>query len=541
MKINRYITKIAAGFLAGAMILTSCSNFKDINTNPDATEVVNPSLIATGLITSLVQTTTGSAGFQSTIYQKQLGTYTGKTDVYQYNWISNDNFGAIRSLTNAQKMVEFASESMKDAYSGLYYFLKGWYFWRATMEVGDIPYTQALNISEYQYPDYDPQKVVFAGILDDLAKADEFFGKSQYDFQGDPFYGGSCEKWRKATNVVRLKVLMSLQKRAEDTPELKVKETFQSVVSAGHLFTSNDDNLMAIFSESPASNRNPYHEKIELQNDMYWAAGKPIVDPLKEFEDYRLFYYFAPVQALTDEAQYNFAMANGILPAGTKMLKADDWNAYVGLDVAGIYSEIEKIWSNKCHSRTNEIYRYSYAGVPAIRLGYGDMNFILAEAAERGWISGSAKSYYDKGVKASLEFVKQWFTPFTYNGVEYTPSHGRDITDSYIANYLKAEKTAYKEGGSQTDRLHQIWMQSYIANYFNQSYDEYFNYRRNGYPVWPVNPNENLNDGDTSKIPSRWLYPTAEYDYNNEKRVAAVKAQGWGAEETVNDIMWVIK
>lgn len=27
----------------------------------------------------------------------------------------------------------------------------------------------------------------------------------------------------------------------------------------------------------------------------------------------------------------------------------------------------------------------------------------------------------------------------------------------------------------------------------------------------------------------------------NENGVAAVKAQGWGAEETINDIMWVIK
>lgn len=541
MRINIHITRIAASLIAGAMIISSCSDFQEINTNPDDTGVVNPSLIATGLITSLVKTTASSAGFQSTLFQKQIGTYTGKTDVYQYNWLSNGSYSSIRSLTDAQKMVEFASDNMKDAYSGLYYFLKGWYFWRATMETGDMPYSQALDIMKYQYPDYDSQKEVFAGILEDLAKADEYFAKSEYDFQGDPFYDGSCAKWRKATNVVRLKVLMSLQKRAEDTPDLKVKETFQSIVRAGHLFTGNDDNLMAIFSESPASNRNPYHEKIELQNDMYWAAGKPLVDPLKAFNDYRLFYYFAPAEVLTDKARYDYAIANGDIPSDTKFLQADDWDAYTGVDVAGVYSDVEKVWSKKLHSRTNEIYRFSYAGVPAIRLGYGDMNFILAEAAERGWIDGSAKTYYNNGVKASLEFVKTWFTKFSYNGVEYDPSHGREITDEYIANYLQAPETAYAVSGSQKDRLHQIWMQSYIANYFNQSYDEFFNYRRNGYPEWPVNPNANLNDGDPTKIPSRWLYPTSEYNYNNEKRAAAVKAQGWGAEETVNDIMWVIK
>ena len=43
------------------------------------------------------------------------------------------------------------------------------------------------------------------------------------------------------------------------------------------------------------------------------------------------------------------------------------------------------------HSRPNDVYRLSYVGVPCIRLGYADMNFLLAEAVERGWITGSAK------------------------------------------------------------------------------------------------------------------------------------------------------
>lgn len=538
MKTYNSIIKLVAGVLAGALLISSCANFEEINSDPDATNTVNPSLIATGLITSYVKS---ARGFGPVVFQKQLFNPTGKPDVNQYNWLSNDNYDAIRTLTDAQKMAEFASEEMKDAYTGLYYFLKGWYFWRATMETGDMPYSQALNISEYKYPKYDAQKDIFAGILDDLAKAEECFARSAYDFQGDPFYNGNCANWRKATNVVLLKVLMSLQKRAEDTPELKVKETFKSIVEAGNLFTSNDDNLMMVFSENPSTNRNPYHVTIELQNDMYWAAGKMLVDPFKEYEDYRLFYYFAPSEALTNPACYEFAKANGDIPADQPMLTADDWNAYNGMDVAAVYSVEEKVWVKKLHCKTNEIYRFSYAGVPCIRLGYGDMNFILAEAAERGWISGSAKTYYDNGVRANLEFVKDWFKPFTYNEVEYNPSHGREITDEYIANYLKAPKTAYAIGGTQTDRLHQIWMQSYLANYFHQAYDEYFTFRRTGYPVWPVNPASNLNDGDTSKIPTRWLYPTSEYDYNNENRVAAVKAQGWGAEETINDIMWVIK
>lgn len=67
-------------------------------------------------------------------------------------------------------MMELASEEDKDAYSGLFYFMKGWNFWRCTMSMGDIPYSQALDIEEYRYPVYDSQKDVFIGVLSDLEK-----------------------------------------------------------------------------------------------------------------------------------------------------------------------------------------------------------------------------------------------------------------------------------------------------------------------------------------------------------------------------------
>ena len=40
------------------------------------------------------------------------------------------SFDNIQTLTNAWKMVELSSEDDLDAHTGLYYFLKGWYFYR---------------------------------------------------------------------------------------------------------------------------------------------------------------------------------------------------------------------------------------------------------------------------------------------------------------------------------------------------------------------------------------------------------------------------
>ena len=64
--------------------------------------------------------------------------------------------------------------------------------------MGDIPYSEALQVNEFRYPKYDEQKEVFKGILDDLEQADSHFAKATEGISGDPFYNGDPAKWRKS-------------------------------------------------------------------------------------------------------------------------------------------------------------------------------------------------------------------------------------------------------------------------------------------------------------------------------------------------------
>ena len=515
LKIMKY-NKIISCILASVLSFSACtSTFDDLNTNPDATTQVKSSMLATYVIKDMVTTIWEYNEFLSRrlFWGEQINNA-------QYNRFGSDNFGYIQKIINAQKMMELASEEDKEAYTGLYYFMKGWNFWRCTLSMGDIPYSQALNIEEYPYPAYDAQKDVFMGILSDLEQADLHFAKATQNFEGDPFYNGDIQKWRKATNVLRLKVLISLSKRADDTPELKIKETFSKIVEEGNLFQSNEDNLQVIYSDKQ-NQQNPFHNSFVKSINEY-AGSALLIDPLKEFQDYRLFYYFEPAQALTDELY---------LPEGQQLLQASDWDAYQGLDVAAPFGEESKKIANKMHARPNDIYRLSYVGMPYIRLGYADMNFTIAEAIERGWLSGDAKAYYEKGIRASFDFIR------TYEPVEYC--HGREITDEYINSYLVGDKVAYKTSGSSIERLKQIWIQAYIARYFHMQYDDYYDYRRNSYPEFPINPDTNLND-DKYKIPMRWQYPENELLYNKEQYLAALERQ-WNGTDNVNNIMWLLK
>ncbi|NDV60533.1 SusD/RagB family nutrient-binding outer membrane lipoprotein [Bacteroides sp. 519] len=128
---------------------------------------------------------------------------------------------------------------------------------------------------------------------------------------------------------------------------------------------------------------------------------------------------------------------------------------------------------------------------------------------------------------------------FVRNTVSKEYSNGREITDEYIESYLANPKIAYKVNGTQIDRLKQIWIQNYIARFYHMQYDDYYDYRRNTYPEFPINPNTNLND-DKNKIPMRWRYPQNELLFNKEEYLAALERQ-WGGTDNVNNVMWLLK
>lgn len=56
-------------------------------------------------------------------------------------------------------------------------------------------------------------KRCFLGLLNELDEADRLFSAGT-NFEGDYIYGGDVTKWRKAVNVMQLKLLLNLYKRS---------------------------------------------------------------------------------------------------------------------------------------------------------------------------------------------------------------------------------------------------------------------------------------------------------------------------------------
>ncbi|MGD9556960.1 MAG: SusD/RagB family nutrient-binding outer membrane lipoprotein, partial [Mangrovibacterium sp.] len=206
-----------------------------------------------------------------------------------------------------------------------------------------------------------------------------------------------------------------------------------------------------------------------------------------------------------------------------------DPEAYVGVDVSMDYAAMNAGHSANQYSLLNKRYLTEDACEPRMVISYAEQQLILAEARIKGWITtGTAQAYYESGVKSALGAIMA--TKASY-------AHGNAITQAYIDNYFTGE-AAFK--ATAEDQLKQIWMQRYILNYMQIGQSSYFEYRRTGYPVFPIDPATSLNENNRNGLPLRWMYPGSEASYNRENLIEALERQYDGYDE-INKVMWLLK
>jgi hypothetical protein len=139
------------------------------------------------------------------------------------------------------------------------------------------------------------------------------------------------------------------------------------------------------------------------------------------------------------------------------------------------------------------------SALPQYLMTYAEVQFLLAEAAERGWIAGPAAAYYNAGIQASMD---QW-----------------GVTDAAaIAAYIASAGIAYTPGIAGQK---QIAIQKWIALYGDggQAWAEW---RRTCQPA-------NIVPGPTAitnAVIRRFQYSTTENAVNTEGQASALANQG---------------
>ncbi|WP_423737395.1 SusD/RagB family nutrient-binding outer membrane lipoprotein [Chitinophaga caseinilytica] len=506
--------------ILGATVLAGCSNFEKINTNPDKTDKVNSGMLATSMLLSVTRSTIASTkGFMQPYMLGKYITWGENQENFQFNRLNRASFERLAVLRNVSPMVAAAlDDAQRNSYSGLAAFIRAWQFYQTTMQVGDIPYTDAIKGESdgVVQPKYDNQKTVFLGILRELDSANALLSRGS-NFDGDPIFNGKVDNWRRVVNGFELHVLMQLYRKTADT-DLKVIQRFQDIVNNRPLMRNYNDNFALAYNNTQGQNYPwsdvPAGSGNSFVKSNYTMLTSTFLDPLKALGDRRLFYFAkpSPVQ-----------IAAGKLPS--------EWDAYPGAEPSDPFPVLQDKRVSKDYADLNNRYVQLVNAEPVSVFGYWDQQFVLAEAALRGWIANSpAQTYYAAGIGEAMRFTAD----YTPDNVDY--HHNMKIDAGYIQNYITTNALT----GSTAQQLQQIITQKYIAGFLQgANYNAWFENRRTGYPVFKLNANSNLNTPSTA-FPVRWLYPSNELTYNNTNMDDAVKRQFPGGDNT-NGVMWILK
>ncbi len=495
------------------VVASSCNNFEELNTNPDAATTVSSEMLATQVLKDTYRFWNPNPTDFATanLWCKHTALTETNPNPYQYyySYWPYGGFGSYQKLTNLKRMVELSKGTQfESSFKGLGLFLKASFGFSATLDMGDVPYSEAGKAEEGIFqPKYDKQADVFVAVLNDLKAAEAFFAEGK-NFGGDIMFGGDVTKWRKLCNAMQLKVLQTMSKKV--TSEQKAR--FAAIVAANNLMTGNADNFQLAYSENPNSTHPYWNGEYKR---IYHAVSKLVVDELKRLKDRRLFYFAEPAQYLIDAGKLE-----------------NDFDAYEGAPTELSADALALNNQSGKYSLINKRYIAAKAGDPMIKFTYAEQCFIIAEAIEEGWVTGNAKDYYENGVKAMLQYYMNLASAAT-------GTHGMAITQDYIDNYFTGA-AAYATSGTKTERLQQIWMQRWLIDFLQGNGGNYPQVLRTGYPVFPLDPATSMNPDDKTVYPKRWKYPTDEQVSNPENYKKAIDDQ-YGGYDGINQIPWYLK
>jgi len=484
-----------------AVALSSCQKFEELEKDPNRPGQVPPSLIFTNVLYNLNYSPWSDVQRWNQFWCSNYAYYNDQ----QYDW-TNTSFN-YTELKNVNQMIAEAKRvglPENNAYSALGKFFMAYYFVDMSMRLGDVPLTDALKSLENTEPKYDSQKAVFKQALTWLEESNtslqQLIDKKDQTLTGDFMLGNDLKMWQKVVNTYKLRVLINLSKKVGDA-DMNIKGLFADVVNNPAKYpvmTSSDDNLKFTYNSST--------DKYPLNQDNYGQTATrnnmsaTYLNTLVSLKDPRTFIVADPAPAKIN--------------AG---LTAADFDAYVGANSGESLDDMSTKMLNGEYSAISKSRYYStYLGEPTIQIGFSELCFNIAEAINRGWISGNAEGYYIKGIQASWTF------------------HGASVESKWDAYYAQS---SVKLSSTSAIALTQILTQKYLAFFQNSGWEAYNNYRRTGVPTFLTG----AGTANSGRIAKRWQYPSSERTTNADNYKAALKSQFGAETDDINSEMWIIK
>lgn len=479
-------------------LASSCSDFEEINKNPNNPATVPANLLLPTVISNTASAVTGSelgAAGQFVQHMNYIGGYNEHFGRYSITGASfrEEWNGPMRNIKDVNQIISIAEEAGQPEYKAIGLIWKAYTLAIMSEAYGDIPYEEAGRGDEngMEFVHFQSQKDVFGLMIEDLKEANELLAAlPQTTVKDDILYNGDLTKWRKFANSLILRILM--RESAVEDVSTQVKELL-SDSGKYPLFSSIDDQATLVYNNSSDF----YYWYIQPENRPSDGSGvifgdnyrvsEAMVDSLIVRDDPRLTIYVAPTK--------NSYMLNKEDPAQPLVYRGQP---------AGLSTVEQALIDKDDYSVPSSVIRNESR---AFLMTYAETMFLRAEAIVRGMVAGDAQQAFAQAVRASIE---KW-------GM---------TGEEDIAAFLARPDMALSQDSNAA--LAQIGTQAWIDSYLN-GYEAFANWRRTGYPQ--------LYAGKTvaSDIPVRYIY--SDNEQNNPNLIEWTNNL-YGRMVNENDMVW---
>lgn len=464
--------------------LSSCEDrsFEEINT--DNSKILDPTA---GSLLSPLQYNMAAIGylrsndFDFDLMQVAIDFPNEGNSLSRYYITENTGSGywnnSYKWLKQTKDMYNAAVAQNNPNYQAIALVMNAWIYSNLTDTFGDIPFSEASRVEEgITQPKFDKQRDIYIQLLEDLKTANSLFVTNQALTDQDLIFKGNSDangvtRWKKFCNTLSLRLLTRILKR---NGEIDVYGKIQEIVNnpaTYPLMTDNSDTAgLDITGVAPLMP--PIARPQDFTTGR--AAAEFFVETLKANNDPRMALFFSQARDLATNANIGYKGAPAGYAPGTTFT----------------------------YQPSNMNQNLAKAPMRILILPYAELQFILSELSFKNIIGGNAQTYYENGVKATLE---QW-------------------NAALPANYFSNANVSYNA------TLERILVQKYVSLFFVDQ-QQWFEKRRTGYPVLPNNGGL-LNDG---LLPQRLMYPTQPRILNTQNYQAAVQEIGG---DNINVVNW---
>lgn len=472
--------KIIAALLITGSLVSCTKDFSKLNTSKDGAKYTTPETLLGPAIHDVIKRNLNRCLRLTHELMQVHVTLSDSDEIHRYvirpqesDYMWNNWY---LQLTNIRDIYEGGDAINSNAFMGISLILDSWVYSLITDVYGDVPYFNANKGREgILQPKFDRQKDIYEDLFRKLEEANELLKNASLtdtEKSLDPLYKGDLVKWRKFGNSLYLRLLLRVSGTGELNATDKILEIVETKKANYPIFISNNDSAILRF-ESSAPYLSEFHEYRDIDFRTNSSYGSFFIDNLNNWGDPRLEKWASKKDGIFEGIPSGYPV--GQIPA----------------------PQSQYLSTLKSEPLLGNI------------INYGELKLILAECALKGYIPGSAETYYKDGATAAITL---------WGGT--VPS-----------NYFVTTSATWDETTSLSRKLEKIILQKYYTLFFTD-FQSWIELRRTGFPVLPKGQGLQ-NDGI---MPTRLKYPVNVQTLNRENYKEAVA--NMGGDDLKTKVWW---